>query len=147
MVMADESILDLFHRAHRKLGELESTPRDCGTGELLYSSDIHTVVAVAEQPGCSLTQLAGALGVSKPAASKFTRKLLRMGYLSKEMRADSAKSVSFSLTPKGTLAVQAHRRFTRRVFSPLQAVEAGLSGHDRKAVRDFLEALIRASAW
>ena len=145
--MNDDGILELFYRAHRKLGELESTPRDYGTGELLYSSDIHTVVAVAGQPGCSLTQLAGTLGVSKPAAYKFARKLLRMGYLEKEMQADSAKAVSFTLSPRGEKAVRAHQRFTRNVFGPLQAVESGLSGSDRRVIRGFLESILRAASW
>jgi DNA-binding MarR family transcriptional regulator len=145
--MDDEGILELFYKAHRKLGELESTPRDYGTGEPLFSSDIHTVVAVAGQPGCNLTQLASALGVSKPAAYKFARKLLRMGYLSKEMRADSAKAVAFTLSPKGEKAVQAHQRFTRKVFGPLQAVESRLSGPERRVIHGFLEAILQASSW
>ncbi len=145
--MADEGILDLIYKTHRRLGELESTPRDYGTGELLYSSDIHTVTAVARQPGCNLTQLAGFLGVSKPAASKFTRKLLRTGYLVKVRLADNARDVSFSLSPKGRRAEQAHQRFTRRVFGPLQAVESGLSVSDRRVIRRFLEAIGRESAW
>jgi DNA-binding MarR family transcriptional regulator len=147
MNMADEGILDLIYRAHRRLGELESTARDYGTGDLLYSSDIHTVEAVARQPGCNLTQLAGSLGVSKPAASKFTGKLLRMGYLVREKLADNAKEVSFSLSPKGRRAEQAHQRFTRKVFGPLQAVESGLSVSDRRVIRGFLEAITRASSW
>jgi len=145
--MDDEGILELIYRAHRRLGELENTPRDYGTRDLLYSSDIHTVVAVAQQPGCNLTQLAGSLGVSKPAASKFTRKLLRMGYLVKEMQAGNAKEVSFSLSLKGRRAEEAHQRFTRKVFGPLQAVEAGLSPSDRRVIRSFLEAIGKASAW
>jgi DNA-binding MarR family transcriptional regulator len=145
--MAEEGILDLVYQAHRRLGELESTPRDYGTGELLYSSDIHTVTAVARQPGCNLTQLAGSLGVSKPAASKFTRKLLRTGYLVKERPMANAKEVSFSLSPKGRRAEQAHQKFTRRVFGPLQAVESGLGASDRRVIHRFLEAIVRESAW
>ena len=147
MGMAEETILGLVYRAHRRLAELESTPRDYGTGELLFSSDIHTVEAVARQPGCNLTQLAGALGVSKPAVSKFTRKLLRRGYLLKEQRALKAREVSFSLSPKGRRAEQAHQRFTRKVFGPLQAVESGLSEPDRQVIRRFLEQIEQASAW
>ncbi len=145
--MDDEGILDLIYRAHRRLGELESTPRDYGTGDAIYSSDIHTVMAVAEQPGCNLTQLASALGVSKPAASKSAGKLLRRGLLVKDMQAHSAKAVSFSLSPKGQRAVQAHQRFTRKVFGPLQAVESALSAAERRVIRGFLVAIVRASAW
>jgi DNA-binding MarR family transcriptional regulator len=145
--MADEGILDLVYSAHRRLGELEKLPRDYGTGELLYSSDIHTVEAVARQPGCSLTQLAGSLGVSKAAASKFARKLLRFGYLAKEMQPNNAKEVSFSLSPKGRRAEKAHRQFTQKVFGPLRAIESGLSASERLVIRGFLEAIGRAASW
>jgi len=145
--MGDEGILELVYGAHRRLGDLEKLPRDYGTGELLYSSDIHTVESVARQPGCSLTQLASSLGVSKPAASKFARKLLRLGYLVKEMQANSAKEVSFSLSPKGRRAEQAHQRFTQKVFGPLRTIESALSPSDKRTIRSFLEAIVRASAW
>ncbi len=145
--MTEDGILDLVYQAHRRLGDLEKLPRDYGTGELLYSSDVHTVEAVARRPGCSLTQLAGSLGVSKPAASKFARKLLRLGYLVKEMQANNAKEVSFSLTVKGRRVEQAHRRFTQRVFGPLRAIESGLSAPDRQVIRRFLAAIVEASSW
>ena len=63
------------------------------------------------------------------------------------MQAGNAKEVSFSLSPKGRRAEQAHQRFTRKVFGPLQAVESGLSASDRRVIRRFLEAIGRASAW
>ncbi len=52
-----KSILDMIYASHLYLQKLESTPRDYGTGDLLYSSAIHTVAAVAKSPGCNLTQL------------------------------------------------------------------------------------------
>lgn len=145
--MPTEGILELVYRAHRRLADLERHPRDYGTGELLFSSDIHTVEAVARRPGCSLTQLASALGVSKPAASKFVRKLIRLGYLAKGMQANNAKELSLSLGEKGRQATQAHARFMRKVFGPLQAIESGLSGPEKRVIRGFLEAIVRASAW
>jgi hypothetical protein len=76
-------IMDMIYLSHLYLQKLESTPRDYGTGDLLYSSDIHTVVAVSKSPGCNLTQLAARLSISKAAVSKFVAKLVRMAILPK----------------------------------------------------------------
>ena len=77
--MIEERILDSIYFAHKYLNRLESTPHNYGTGEGLYSSEIHTITAIAEQPGINLTQLAEKLEVSKAAASKFTAKTIKRG--------------------------------------------------------------------
>ena len=64
----NKRLMELIYKTHKILQNIESTPRDYGTGDLLYSADIHTVTAVAKNPGCNLTQLAESLIVSKPAA-------------------------------------------------------------------------------
>jgi DNA-binding MarR family transcriptional regulator len=132
------SLVDRIHAAHRWLQALESTPRDYGTGDLLYSADIHTIVAVSQQRGCNLTELATALGVSKPATFKFIQKLTRLGYVIKEPSPRSGRELTLRLTPKGESAVIAHRDFEKRTFGPLRAVEENLSAHDHAVVTRFL---------
>lgn len=132
------SLLDRIHSAHRWLQTLESRPRDYGTGDMLYSADIHTIVAVSQQRGCNLTELAEALGVSKPAAFKFVRKLTRLNYLLKAPSPQSGRELVLRLTPKGESAVIAHRNFEKRTFGPLRAVEEKLSANDHAVVTRFL---------
>lgn len=145
--MNDKNILDLIYMAHRKLSELESTPRDYGTGELLYSSDIHTVLAVAQHRGCNLTELAEKLYVSKPAASKFVKKMIQSEYIKKEQQQDSAKEVAYYLTEKGESAVKAHKAFTKKVFGPLEAIQKGLNHSDLHTIQTFLMSLNKAIKW
>jgi DNA-binding MarR family transcriptional regulator len=145
--MEEASILERIYRAHRKLSELESARRDYGTGDMLYSTDVHTLAAIDQRPGCNLTELATALAVSKPAAVKFVKKLERLGYVTREMRAGSEKELSFGLSAKGRRAEAAHRRFEERTFAPLRAVEAALSAEKRKTVIAFLDSLEGAIGW
>jgi len=145
--MAEKSILELINATHRLLERLESSPRDYGTGDLLFSSDIHTVFEVHRQPGCSLTALAERLQVSKPAASKFAKKMLALGYLLKEHLEGNRKEVAFSLTIKGEAAIKAHADFERRAFAPLRRIEKELSPRERELIRDFLGELIAACPW
>jgi DNA-binding MarR family transcriptional regulator len=145
--MGEPLILELIYSAHRRLAELEGMPRDYGTGELLYASDIHALEAVACHEEGNLTELASALGISMPAAHKATGRMIEQGYLGKRKREDNAKEVLFYLREKGKKAVRGHRRFEKRVFAPLRELEAGLSEKDRRTVCSFLEALENACSW
>jgi DNA-binding MarR family transcriptional regulator len=139
-----QSLLDLIYTAHRLLAELESAPRDYGTGDFLYSSDIHTVMAISCRSGCNLTELASAMGVSKPAAFKFVRKMLGLGYLIKERPTGSEKEVSLFLSEKGKKATLAHEAFERKTFDPLRAIEADLAESERLVIGNFLRSLQEA---
>ncbi|MFA6504855.1 MAG: MarR family transcriptional regulator [Treponemataceae bacterium] len=143
----NDTILDLIYLAHGRLTELENNPRDYGTGELLYSSDIHTVVAVALHEGCNLTELAADLGISNAAASKFTAKMVRLGYLIKKQRDDNKKEVVFFLDEKGRQAALAHTVFERRTFRPLRKLEGKLSISEKKVIIDFLNSIYKACTW
>jgi DNA-binding MarR family transcriptional regulator len=145
--MSERSVLDLLYASHRRLAELEATPRDFGTGDLLYSSDIHTVAAIGRNEGCNLTVLASELQVSIPAAFKFTSKLVRSGYVSKSRLDGNGKEVVFTLTEKGRRAVLAHDAYRTKVFAPLSALEAELPAGDRLVIGRFLSALERSCSW
>jgi DNA-binding MarR family transcriptional regulator len=137
-----ERILDMIYIAHQYLQGLEKTPRDFGTGDLLYSSDIHTVIAVSKSPGCNLTELAGQLGISKAAVSKFVAKLLRIGYLVKSKRIDNDREVIFNLTKKGQAAALGHQEFENRTLGPLLEIELALSDRDYQTIKDYFKKLI-----
>ncbi|MBU0956749.1 MAG: MarR family transcriptional regulator [Spirochaetes bacterium] len=139
--MATTRLLDYIYWAHRFLSELESMPRDYGTGEALYASYIHTVVAVHKDPGCNLTNLARALGISKAAVSKLVAKLIQQGYLKKYKAVDNKRDVLFSVTTKGQTAVQGHEEFERITFEPLITAELALSPQDRSAIESYFKDL------
>ncbi len=138
-------ILNMIFTSHLYLQKLESTPRDYGTGDLLYSSDIHTVAAIALSPGCNLTKLAEMLSISKAAASKFVAKLIGLGYLLKSKRLDTGRDVIFNLTPKGQAAVLAHEKFVAETFGPLLEIEASLSGDEYQVISGYFEKIDKAA--
>jgi DNA-binding MarR family transcriptional regulator len=134
-----DRILDMIYQSHIYLQKLESTPRDFGTGELLYASDIHTLVAVDQSPGCNLTQLAGMLCISKAAVSKFVAKLVKKGYLVKGRRIDNDREVIFHLTKKGQAAVAGHDKFEAETFGPLLEIESALSDQEHQVIKGYFQ--------
>lgn len=134
-----DRIVDMIYQSHLYLQKLETTPRDYGTGELLYSSEIHTIAAVDKSPGCNLTQLAGMLFISKAAASKFVAKLVKKGYLAKGRRIDNDREVIFHLTKKGQVAAAGHDKFEAETFGPLLEIELALSDQDYQIIMDYFQ--------
>jgi len=145
--MESPSILECVYGAHRALADMESQARSYGTGDLLFASDIHTVVAVARKEGSNLTEIAASLGVSVPAAFKFTKKMVSLGYLLKERQEGNAKEVVFFLSDTGRKVVQAHADFEERVFGPLRAYEEQQPEDTRRVIRDFMVGLGQQLKW
>jgi DNA-binding MarR family transcriptional regulator len=139
--MKDERILDLLYYAHQYLKGLESFPRDYGTGEDLFSSDIHIVTAIADNPGINLTQLADKMNISKAAVSKFTSKMIQRGYVNKDRSGNNQKEVLFHVTEKGKIAVIGHEDFESKTFGPLLRIENELPAESKKIIVSYLNDL------
>jgi len=141
--MHKDSILNCLYQAHRYLTWLETHPRDYGTGEKLYASYIHAIVAVNNHPGINLTGLAETLNISKPAVSKITNKLIEKEYILKSRAIGNDKEVLFHPSERGITAAEAHDRFEEEQFGELIALENTLSPEDRRIILDFMYKLNR----
>lgn len=140
--MGTTTLLDYVYEAHRYLSKLENMPRDYGTGELLFASDVHTVAAIALRPGANLTELSVELGISKAAVSKFVVKLMRRGYVEKEKNKADRREVRFRLTDKGARAADGHARFAEEAFGKLQSIEATLGTAAVAHVETYFQRLL-----
>ena len=139
--MIEERILDQIYFAHKYLNELERSAHDYGTGEGLFSSEIHTITAVADHPGINLTQLAEELNISKAAVSKFTAKMITRGYIEKSRPRGNQKEVLFNPTERGKIAGRGHKKFAKKTFGPLIQVEQDLSNEEREIITAYMRRL------
>lgn len=100
-----ENIIKLYFKSLKAFNEFESIPRDFGTGgDMLYSSEIHTLQAIGRNANINLTELAEKLDISKSGASKFVLKLLEKDLITKNKLINNKKEVVFNLTEKGLIA-------------------------------------------
>jgi DNA-binding MarR family transcriptional regulator len=97
-----------FERIINKFNRIEKTPKDFGTGELLYIAEIHTIVAVGENPGMNITELSNRLGVTKGAVSQAIAKLEKRNYLQRVKDLNNERNVLVELTDKGKIVLKAH---------------------------------------
>ena len=89
---------------------------DFGIGTPLYPAEIHTVAAIKENEGISITELAALLNISKPTISTRIRALEGKGLVKKEFAPNNRKAITLWLTPDGNTAYQNHELHHQKIF-------------------------------
>lgn len=133
-----ENIVNLYFKSMKTMAEIESIPRAFGIEDLLYSSEIHTVVAIGKHPGCNLTELAHDLDITKGGAGKFVKKLLEKGLITKSQLPENKKEVVFHITEKGKVAYEHHELFEQKRFGEIFKLMDAMEEEDIEKLEDFL---------
>ena len=102
-----------------KMIRSESLPRDYGTGDPLFPSEIHTLCAIGTAPGINITDLSARLGVTKGAISKIARKMEDKALIERYREPGNDKEILLRLTPKGTKAYLGHEKYHAKAFERL----------------------------
>ena len=131
-------IIELYFRSHNMFRLMENEPREFGSGDLLYTTEIHTIEAIGKNSGINLTKLAEYMGVSKSAVSKTTKKLLKKNYIIKSRPIDNQKEVIFNLTDKGRKAFQGHEIFSQEVFARIFDILKNLKEDEVATIENYL---------
>jgi DNA-binding MarR family transcriptional regulator len=137
-----DEIIERYFQSINLFDAFESKPREYGTGDLLYPSEIHTLVMIAKNPGLNLTQLADFLGISKSGASKFVKKLLAKKLIVKGAMPENLKEVVFDVTEKGVIAFEGHQSFSANTFVKINEIFNQMNDDEMKVLHQFLGDLI-----
>ena len=102
-----------------KFSALEKSPRDFGSGDKLFPSEIHVIEAIGKHPGINMTELASVLGISKPAVSQILRKVMRKNLVERYTGVRNGKEVLARLTGRGEIAFRGHAKLHARTDAVL----------------------------
>lgn len=131
-------IISLYLDSLNLFNEIEKKPRTYGTNELIYNSEIDTLVFIGHAKSINLTQLALKLGISKSGTSRFVKKLIEKSLIKKERKEGNAKEVVFTLTRKGSVAYKAKNEFNKRLYSSLYGTISRYVEDDLNRISEFL---------
>ncbi len=105
------NIIEKFTRMINKFNYIEKIPRDFGTGNLLYPSEIHLIETIGKTPGINVTELAKKHGISKAAISQKLKKLEKKDLIERFKDNENEKAVLLKLKIKGEIAFKGHESF------------------------------------
>ena len=114
---------DIFIRIINTYISLEKTPKDYGTGDKLYVSELNTIEMLGDYPGINVTEFAKKQGVTKGAVSQIISKLVKKDYVVKYKEDFNSKEVKLKLSMKGETAFHSHKlmhlQFEKEFFNNL----------------------------
>lgn len=130
-----------FERVMSKYSKAEKKPKDYGTNELLYKSEIHTIEAIGKNNKINVTQLAQYLGITKGAVSQMIDKLIKKGLVNKNMISPTENEVSLELTEKGILAYNGHETYHKELYAKISKRLSYLPDDNIEIFTDILSEL------
>lgn len=115
------SAIRLIQRIAHQYARIEEMPLRIDEDGEVTTREAHIVQAVGEFDGMNVTGLANRFGITKSAASQMVSKLVRKGFVEKRQSPHSNKEFLLSLTERGRLVFDAHRRLHGREMDELIA--------------------------
>jgi DNA-binding MarR family transcriptional regulator len=139
-----QNIREQVTRFVNLFNKIESIPFDVGNGDLLYPSEMHTIEALGNNKGKTVTELCALFGVTKGAVSQTIAKLDIKGYVKKSRNADYPKEIDISLTPSGKAVFEKHKRFHESMDKEL---EEFLSAYPSEKISELQQIFVLMSAY
>lgn len=130
-----------FERVMSKYSKAEKVPKNYGTKEILYKSEIHTIEAIGKNNKINVTQLALYLGITKGAVSQMIDKLVKKALVNKKLLSPTENEVSLELTEKGWLAYNGHEDYHKDLYAKIARNMEHLSQENIEAFSEILSEL------
>lgn len=128
-------------RVLNKMEAHEKCPRDFGSGDRLYCSEIHTVMAIGKNPDINLTSLSQLLGISRSAITQMIGRLANKDLVEKYRDPENDKEIKIRLTPRGTIAYLGHEQHNAKIYATMQQKLGDLTDEHYSFIRRFLSAI------
>lgn len=82
-----------------------------GSGQNFTMMEIHTLTYIEDNPGVTVTELAGIWRKTKSAVSQIVKKLVDDGYVERKQKENNNKSVMLYVTEKGRQLSYVHKAY------------------------------------
>jgi DNA-binding MarR family transcriptional regulator len=135
-----QQLIDLFLKILHLYSVIGKKPKDYGTGDMLYFTEIHTITMVGKNNEINMTKLADIMGVTKGAISQTIRKLVSKNLIIKS-NIINRKEISLKLSEKGLIVYKAQESFQKEIFTFAEALYEQAKPEDRDMVKRLFLAI------
>ncbi len=135
-----QSLIDQFLKILHLYSVIIRKPKDYGTGDLLYLTEIHTLTMISKNDEVNLTQLAEIMGVTKGAISQTIRKLTVKNLIVKN-NTTNRKEFNLKLSEKGKIVIRGLESFQQEIFAFAKGLYESAKPDDRELVKRLFTAI------
>lgn len=131
-------------RILNQMNQMEDMPKSFGTDVQIHPSEIHTIAAIGDRPGCNISELAKELGIAKPSVTEIVQKIEGKKLIEKYKLPNNKKEVRIKLSPKGSTAYNGHAEFHAEMYSKIYSHMKKLP---KESLNEFKAALDNISSF
>lgn len=135
-----QGLIDLFLKILHLYSIIGRKPKDYGTGDLLYVTEIHTITMVGKNQEINMTSLAEVMGVTKSAISQTINKLVHKNLIIKS-NSTNKKEFNLKLSEKGNIVFQGQESFQKEIFTFASSLYEAARPEDRDLVKRLFLAI------
>jgi len=135
-----QTLIDLFLKILHLYSVIGRKPKDYGTGDLLFFTEIHTITMVGKNREINMTQLADMMGVTKGAISQTIRKLVSKNFITKS-NTNNRKEINLKLSDKGQIVYKGQESFQKELFTFAGTLYEKARPEDRELVNRLFLAI------
>lgn len=111
-----QTLIDQFLQILHLYSVINRKPKDYGTGDLLYFTEVHTIKMIGRNREINMTRLAEIMGVTRGAMSQTIRKLAAKNLI-RRTNTVNKKEISLTLTKKGLTVLKGQESFQKEIFN------------------------------
>jgi DNA-binding MarR family transcriptional regulator len=111
-----QKLIDQFLNILHLYSVINRKPKDYGTGDLLFFTEIHTISMVGKNREINMTRLADLMGVTRGAISQTIRKLVSKDLIVKS-NTTNKKEINLRLSEKGMIVYKGQESFQNEIFT------------------------------
>ena len=127
-----ERLLNIMNQSNKK-------PKDYGTGDILYHSEIHTIEAIYNHKNVNASELSSILGITNGAVSQVTNKLIKKKLIEQYQIPNNKKDVFYKLTEHGEKVNALHNEYHKKLYNKIHQYFSASSKENIKTINNFLD--------
>jgi len=116
------TLIETFLSVQNKFNRFERSPKDFGSGELLYPLEIHIIDVIGKNNEIKMTDLAEKMEITKGAVSQVIKKLVRKGYVIKFKEEGNSKNFYLKLRNKGEIVFREHKLVADKIIGKINDI-------------------------
>ncbi|MCC8163803.1 MAG: MarR family transcriptional regulator [Lachnospiraceae bacterium] len=116
-----QHLIDEIYEAARIDTYNNISPKNYGTGDLLYSNEVHTLKLIAENEGLNQNELAEKTYRRKGTVSVTVDKLESKGLIEKRVDLEDRRRSCLFVTEKGRLVHEKHADYDNEIYKKMRA--------------------------
>lgn len=133
------TIITHYFASMNILLEAEKSPRDYGTGHLLYHSEVNLIDSIYKNQESNAITLSRIMGITRGAVTQIGNQLEEKGLVARYLKTGNKKEKYYKLTQFGDKVRKGHEQYHRQANENICNYLSTLGDDDTALIVDFLD--------